>query len=70
MKKSIPREGTYYVGNKCVFCGSLRTYCENYDVYYCKKCDKWLEDRCNDPDCRYCACREDKPSIWKGLNDG
>ncbi len=43
-------------------CGSERSYCLRHDAYYCELCNKWLEEKCNDPDCLYCPDRPEKPS--------
>ena len=34
----------------------------NYDCFYCKECDKWLENSCGDESCSYCLSRPEKPS--------
>ena len=36
-------------------------YSEEYDTYYCKTCNKWLEDPCDDPTCEYCTKRPPVP---------
>ncbi len=38
-----------------------------FDSYYCVKCGKWLEPRCCDPECNFCADRPDKNMIelWR-----
>lgn len=46
---------------KCPECQSLRVYYEKYDAYFCPQCDVWLEPKCNDPKCQFCAIRPDKP---------
>jgi hypothetical protein len=45
----------------CDVCGTS-DYNELYDAYYCIKCDKWLEPKCNDVDCSICLKRPSKPS--------
>ena len=35
---------------------------EYYDAMFCKICDSWLEDRCDDPRCNFCPQRPEKPS--------
>ena len=37
-------------------------YCERHDAYYCATCDAWLESKCADPTCVFCASRPQKPS--------
>ena len=34
-----------------------RGYSEKYDAYYNKKTMEWLEERCTDPECEFCAYR-------------
>lgn len=43
-------------------CPHPRSYSERWDAYYCKKCDKWIEAACRDPDCEFCKGRPEKPS--------
>jgi hypothetical protein len=43
-------------------CGSEKKYNEIYDSIYCELCNKWLEEKCNDEKCEYCAERPDTPS--------
>ena len=31
---------------KCPTCGSKRSYSEEYDSFYCSKCNEWLEIKC------------------------
>lgn len=42
-------------------CGHERMYSEKYDSFYCPKCGKWLEGKCSDPNCEFCAVRPEKP---------
>ncbi len=46
----------------CNVCGKPRTYNNRHDAMYCADCDVWLEKRCSDGACMYCASRPDKPS--------
>ena len=48
---------------RCPFCGSKDKYNSRYDAFYCDKCDRWLEETCEDPHCDYCATRPFRPSI-------
>lgn len=44
-------------------CGKRsRFYSAEYDVYGCKACDVWMEDKCKDKQCEFCANRPEKPS--------
>jgi hypothetical protein len=42
-------------------CEDKKSYSQEYDAYYCKSCDKWLEDKCDDPNCEYCTTRPQTP---------
>ena len=42
-------------------CGAIRVYYEDYDAYFCPKCNVWLESKCSDPKCEYCTKRPEKP---------
>lgn len=43
-------------------CGSKCYYSNNFDCYFCHKCDKWQELKCTDKECYYCVNRPEKPS--------
>ena len=47
---------------KCKTCDTVKSYSGEYDSYYCKSCNEWLEDICTDRDCLYCNTRPDKPN--------
>jgi hypothetical protein len=49
--------------NFCSTCSSERQYSEKYDAHFCELCNKWLEDKCSDPGCFFCAERPEKPSM-------
>ena len=49
-------------GNWCQVCNSEVQYSVRYDAHYCELCNAWLEEKCTEPDCEYCAARPDKPS--------
>lgn len=42
-----------------------KQYSTRYDVYYDKEKDVWLETKCSDKKCTYCAERPKKPSDVK-----
>jgi len=46
----------------CLDCNSKKLYSEDYDTYYCRECDKWLEEQCSDIYCEYCARRPLTPN--------
>jgi hypothetical protein len=43
-------------------CGKKKSHSEEYDAYYCKSCNEWLEDKCDDPACEYCNSRPATPN--------
>jgi len=47
-------------GRKCD-CGTILVYYDKYDTYFCPKCNKWTESKCNDPSCDYCKNRPKMP---------
>ena len=49
-------------GKWCKVCSSEVQYNAQFDAYYCELCNEWLERKCNDPECEYCAERPEKPS--------
>lgn len=52
--------------HKCPTCGQNRVQSFRFDTYFCRRCDVWLEPRCEDPQCTFCR-RPEKPSQF--LND-
>ena len=50
---------------KCKKCGNSGVLDMKYDAYYCKLCLEWLESKCSDPSCSYCASRPDFPELIK-----
>lgn len=39
----------------------VASHSEEYDAYYCETCNKWLEDKCDDPTCEFCINRPVTP---------
>ena len=48
---------------KCPKCGSKKEYSKDYDSYFCKKCNTWLEPHCTDQRCDFCKRRPAKPNF-------
>ena len=46
----------------CPKCKGIKSYNKEYDTYYCKSCNEWLEDICTDRDCPFCKDRPFKPN--------
>lgn len=53
----------------CPHCGAPVCYAPEYDAYYCEACDLWLEEACDDPSCRFCAHRPERPSQAEELRE-
>ncbi|MDD5937418.1 MAG: hypothetical protein PUC36_00165 [Clostridiales bacterium] len=47
----------------CPKCGGRTDYSRTYDAFFCPKCDAWLEETCEDPNCKFCAGRPLRPSL-------
>jgi hypothetical protein len=47
--------------SKCKICNELTCYSEDYDAYFCVKCNVWLEKTCGDKSCEFCSKRLSKP---------
>ncbi|WP_397539108.1 hypothetical protein [Rummeliibacillus pycnus] len=45
----------------CSKCEFNLVYNEDFDAYFCPKCNYWNEAQCSDPDCEYCPNRPEKP---------
>lgn len=44
-------------------------YSSDYDAYFCRICDTWLERQCSDEDCDFCVGRPETPSMDSDLED-
>lgn len=49
-------------------CGTLVDYSHPYDAKFCRRCDRWLETRCSDRGCEFCAKRPTRPSLAADLD--
>jgi hypothetical protein len=58
-------EGYTFHGAHCKKCKTKVTYDEKYDVYYCDKCNRWLEEKCYSPKCEFCRKRPKFPKEIK-----
>lgn len=49
----------------CPVCSDKKflLYIEEVDAYACRKCNLWLEKKCNEEDCLFCPYRKEKPSL-------
>ena len=62
------KEHPHVKDNLCSKCGTLVSYNEQFDTYYCKKCNVWLEPACSDKNCEYCSKRPKKPKVTQKIN--
>ena len=46
-----------------ICCQETKKYSEEHDCFYCDTCNKWLEDKCDDPICEFCTTRPESPRI-------
>lgn len=44
-------------------CGQDLDHNELHDAYFCAKCNKWTEDKCNDSNCFPCRNRPEFPLV-------
>jgi len=49
----------------CSKCKNSLVYYEDFDTYFCPKCNEWNEKKCSDPECDYCVNRPEKPLAFK-----
>lgn len=47
----------------------MKQYSEKFDAYYDDETDEWLESKCDDLTCEYCAARPEKPSEENDATD-
>ena len=52
-----------------ICCQTPKLYSEEHDCFYCKPCNKWLEEKCDDEECEYCWTRPPKPSDCEPIQD-
>ncbi|XRG80755.1 hypothetical protein V5E38_10825 [Rossellomorea sp. GAMAL-10_SWC] len=57
----IEIEGFIDIEKFCSICKHNLAYYEDFDAYFCPKCNNWTESKCNDPECDYCPNGPDKP---------
>jgi hypothetical protein len=46
---------------QCPQCGTRGVYNQEFDANFCPSCNHWLEKRCGNQDCSYCAKRPASP---------
>ncbi|MGE7114585.1 hypothetical protein [Lysinibacillus sp. NPDC047702] len=54
-------DGQVEQDNFCSNCKFNLVYYDDFDAYFCPKCNSWLESKCSDPECKYCFKRPEKP---------
>ena len=45
----------------CNRCGRRTELNEQYDAYFCGHCNRWVESKCRDVNCRFCSQRPERP---------
>lgn len=45
----------------CSNCKFNLVYYDDFDEYFCPKCNSWVGSKCSDPNCKYCSNRPEKP---------
>ncbi len=45
----------------CICNQCVKDYDEDFDAYFCRTCNVWLEEACKDPSCDFCASRPSTP---------
>ncbi len=68
IKKVNPLKEDLVHENCCIHCHLPRDYNEEYDAYYCKNCNYWLEKICPDKTCDFCKDRPKYPNKEKVYN--
>ena len=49
----------------CSKCKFNLVYYDDFDAWFCPKCNYWIQSKCSDPDCKYCANRPETPLTRK-----
>ena len=60
---------TRLVDRKCI-CSRVvheKLYSKEFDTDYCKSCNSWLEDKCDDINCEYCINRPLFPNDYQPI---
>lgn len=45
----------------CTTCEVNLVYYDDFDAWFCPKCNDWIESTCSDPNCKYCPNRPVTP---------
>lgn len=62
------RAGVSPTSERRCSCGTLADYSPLYDAVFCQPCDRWLETRCSDKSCEFCAKRPRRPTLAPDLD--
>jgi len=46
---------------QCNRCGQKLELHPDYDAQFCRRCNRWIESRCLDPQCEFCSHRPERP---------
>lgn len=47
--------------HRCNRCGRLTELSLDFDAHYCGHCNRWVESKCRDVNCRLCSRRPERP---------
>ena len=47
--------------HRCNRCGQSTELHDQYDAFYCGYCNRWVESKCRDVNCRFCSQRPERP---------
>lgn len=45
----------------CNRCGQATEMNHDFDALFCRGCNRWIESKCSNPDCQFCARRPARP---------
>lgn len=46
---------------RCNRCGVRTEYSMDHDAHFCRRCNRWTEQGCSDPNCDICPKRPERP---------
>lgn len=49
-------------GKRCETCGEYHIFLFEFDAICCPVCNIWIDEKCGDPQCYFCAARPDTPA--------
>jgi hypothetical protein len=46
---------------RCNRCGNATKMNWDFDALFCRRCNRWIDAKCSQPDCQFCGRRPRKP---------